>query len=112
MPGVLSGDEIEELSQEYDALFERKKKEKGRILTSDWLMIEVASDWSGKMEAMWTGDWAESSSNTSVLSIHNLQLHSSVFTRLLLHQKMMDAVMDLMENCVNTKVTQFYILLL
>ena len=38
LPGVLSGDEIEELSQEYDALFERKKKEKGRILTSDWLM--------------------------------------------------------------------------
>ena len=37
------------------------------------------------MEAKWSGDWNEksenSSSNTSVLSIHNLQLHSAAFSR-------------------------------
>ena len=84
----------------------RRRRKVEYWLLIGWWEIEDACDWSGKMEAMWTGDWAESSSNTSVLSIHNLQLHSAVFTRLLLHQKMMDAVMDLMENCVNTKVNQ------
>ena len=53
---------------------------------------------------MWKGDWKESggsSTNTSVLSIHNLQQHSAVFTKLLLNSKMMDSIKDLMDECVD-----------
>ena len=81
LPGLLSSDQLKEVSEEYDALFERKKAE------------------SSKLEAMWTGDWSkeQDKANTSVLSIHNLQLHSAVFTKLLLHEDMMASVMELME---------------
>jgi len=86
LPGLLSNDEVTELSDEYNELFERKKQENSR------------------MEAKWSGDWNEksenSSSNTSVLSIHNLQLHSAAFSRLLLNKKLTDALKDLMDNCV------------
>ena len=76
---VLSAKELEELSREYDELFERKKLE------------------NAKLEAMWKGDWSQSgtsSSNTSVLSIHNLQQHSAVFTKLLLNEKMTACVKE------------------
>ena len=73
---------IRELSKEYDALFERKKKEQGRL------------------EAVWAGDWrGDNSSNSSVLSVHNLQQHSAVFTRLLLHDKLTSSVQQIMETC-------------
>ena len=75
--GVLSTEELKELSLEYDELFERKKLE------------------NAKLEAMWKGDWSQSrssSTNTSVLSIHNLQQHSAVFTNLLLNDKMTASV--------------------
>ena len=89
LPGLLSADDLREVSEEYDALFGRKKAE------------------SGKLEAMWTGDWSQDQdkTKTSVLSIHNLQLHSAVFTKLLLHEDMMASVLELMEACVDTKVS-------
>ena len=55
----------------------------------------------GRLEARWAGDWekkdekeedeteekmAENETNKSVLSIHNLQQHSAVFTRLILNK--------------------------
>ena len=71
LPGLLGAAELAELSAEYDALFQRKRREAGRL------------------EAVWAGDWrgeaSTSTSGGSVLSIHNLQLHSAAFTRLLLH---------------------------
>ena len=79
LKGVLSTKELEELSREYDQLFERKKQE------------------NAKLEAMWKGDWSQSGTsknNTSVLSIHNLQQHSAVFTKLLLNDKMMASVKE------------------
>lgn len=54
------------------------------------------------MEAVWAGDWradTSDSSSSSVLSVHNLQHHSSVFTRLLLHDKLTSSVQQLMEKC-------------
>ena len=76
---------IRELTQEYDTLFERKKREQGRL------------------EAVWAGDWREDNSsnnfNSSVLSVHSLQQHSAVFTRLLLHDKLTSSVQQIMEKC-------------
>ena len=57
----------------------------------------------GRLEARWAGDWEkkdekekdetekniveiENEKKKSVLSIHNLQQHSAVFTRLILHK--------------------------
>ena len=81
---------IRELSQEYNALFERKKREQGR------------------MEAVWAGDWRGNTSNNSVLSVHNLQHHSAVFTRLVLHDQLTSCVQQLMGKCgeVNTNSQQ------
>ena len=85
LPGLISPAQLAELSTEYDELFRRKKEERGRL------------------EAMWAGDWSQetsNTSNTSVLSIHNLQQHSAAFTRLLLHEKLMDSLEDIMTNCL------------
>ena len=82
LPGLISQSELSELSREYDDLFYRKKLERGRL------------------EALWGGDWRQETSNTSVLSIHNLQQHSAAFTRLLLHEKLMDCLEDIMNNCL------------
>ena len=67
-------------------MFERKKREQGRL------------------EAVWAGDWrgdnnSKSNSNSSVLSVHNLQQHSAVFTKLLLNDKLTSSVQQIMENC-------------
>lgn len=82
LPGLLSPAEIKEVSEEYDSLFERKKKEGGRL------------------EARWSGNWNRDKSDTSVLSIHNLQQHSAVFTRILLHPQLLDSLEDLLQSCV------------
>lgn len=57
------------------------------------------------MEAVWAGDWRGNTSNNSVLSVHNLQHHSAVFTRLVLHDQLTSCVQQLMGKCgeVNTK---------
>jgi len=63
-------------------MFERKKKDGGRL------------------EARWSGNWNTKKSASSVLSIHNLQQHSAVFTQLLLHPKLLDCLEDLMHGSV------------
>ena len=51
------------------------------------------------MEAVWAGDWRGNTSNNSVLSVHNLQHHSAVFTRLVLHDQLTSCVQQLMGKC-------------
>jgi len=86
--GLFTEDELKEISQEYDDLFERKKAENGRL------------------EAKWAGDWekensvgstpsAPKSSAGSVLSIHNLQNHSAVFTRIITNPGLLDCFEDI-----------------
>ena len=82
LPGLLSQSELGKISDEYDSMFERKKKEGGRL------------------EGAWSGSWSKEGSTQSVLSIHNLQQHSSVFTNLLLHPGLMDCLEDLLEGSV------------
>ena len=82
LPGIISPSELAELSKEYNELFSRKKQERGRL------------------EALWGGDWKQETSNSSVLSIHNLQQHSAAFTRLLLHEALLDSLEDIMNNCL------------
>jgi len=73
--GILNENEVKELSNEYDILFDEKKNEGGRL------------------EAKWAGDWK--GEGNSVLSIHNLQQHSAIFTKLLLHSKLLDCLQQL-----------------
>merc|ERR1719481_1760171 len=51
------------------------------------------------MEARWAGHWNRDT-NTSVLSIHSLQLHSAVFSRLLLHPPLLDCLESLVEGSI------------
>ena len=48
LPGLLGAAELAELSAEYDALFQRKRREAGRL------------------EAVWAGDWRGETSSTRV----------------------------------------------
>ena len=52
------------------------------------------------MEALWGGSWNKDFSSSSVLSIHNLQQHSSVFTQLLLNPSLLDCLEELMNDAV------------
>jgi len=82
--GVFSRDEVATFQQEIDALFERAE-EAGR-----------------KTEATWGGAWREAAGvgtatavRTRVDSIHNVQNHSAVFTRLLVDQRLVDRAAEL-----------------
>jgi len=76
--GLFSPQELEEITQEYDDLFNRKKSENARL------------------EAKWPGEWSnKGSSGDSVLSIHNLQNHSATFTRLILNPGLLDCMEDI-----------------
>ncbi|XP_058803129.1 phytanoyl-CoA dioxygenase, peroxisomal-like [Phymastichus coffea] len=78
---VFSNEELDEISKEYDDLFERKQKEDA-----------------GGLEAAWKGDDMKRAARNisyTVKSIHNLQMHSAVFTRLLLQRRLLDAMEDI-----------------
>ena len=69
---VFSPDEVEEMSEEYDDIFER-----------------MSMDKKSRLDTIWQGDWQRelipednSDSSKIVKSIHNLQFHSAIFTRL------------------------------
>ena len=50
----------------------------------------------GRLEAKWRGNWEnDATSGKSVLSIHNLQLHSAVFTRLIMHPGLVQSIHNL-----------------
>lgn len=56
-----------------------------------------------KMEATWQGDWREKAgigtlteTKTKVDSIHNVQNHSAYFTRLLLHERLLDYAAEIL----------------
>ncbi|XP_046643773.1 phytanoyl-CoA dioxygenase, peroxisomal-like isoform X1 [Daphnia pulicaria] len=76
---VYSSGEIYECSSEYDKVFELKQN----------------SD----LEATWKGNWttadAASSPSTQVLSIHSLQNHAAIFTKMLLKDTLLEIVADL-----------------
>ncbi|CAB3219829.1 unnamed protein product [Arctia plantaginis] len=77
---VLSEEELNEISKEYDELFARKNQE--------------------KMESSWAGSDAndrKTDSNYTVKGIHNLQYHHAVFASFLYNKKLLDALEDIME---------------
>ncbi|MCL4151356.1 UNVERIFIED_CONTAM: hypothetical protein GTU68_000371 [Idotea baltica] len=74
---ILSQAEIEELSIAYNSVFERKRKE--------------------NTEATWRGDWKNEDKKHEVKSIHGMQMHSAIFTKLLTHQNLLDACEDVMD---------------
>ncbi|ODM99842.1 Phytanoyl-CoA dioxygenase, peroxisomal [Orchesella cincta] len=80
LDNVFSETEIDQCSVAYDELFELKKSQ------------------DSNMEATWKGSWNENSQNKSVLSIHNLQCHSSIFTKVLMNDNLLDAVSDIIES--------------
>ena len=83
IPNVFNKEEISECVQETAAMFQRLQMN------------------GGKLEATWGGKWQESQieqterGQTSVLSIHNMQYHSAVFTRMLVHRQLTSAVVSL-----------------
>ncbi|KAL0118691.1 hypothetical protein PUN28_009391 [Cardiocondyla obscurior] len=82
LSNVYSPKEINEISDTYDDLFARKQR-------------EVKS-----LEASWAGSDMKKLAkniNYSVKSIHNLQMHSSVFTRAIMHPNLLDALEDIMD---------------
>lgn len=81
LSNVYSAKEMNEILDCYDDLFERKQRE------------------NPNMEASWGGaDMKKEAGNISysVKSIHNLQMHDGVFTRLVTHPNLLDALEDIM----------------
>ncbi|XP_058802893.1 phytanoyl-CoA dioxygenase, peroxisomal-like [Phymastichus coffea] len=80
--GLFTDREFQEISDEYDYVFTEKSKE-----NMDGL------------ETAWTGEDMKKAANNinyTVKSIHNWQMFSEVFTRLISNPKLMDAVEDIM----------------
>jgi len=72
LKNVIKPSDLETLSQEYDELFSTKHDD--------------------NLEATWGGDWkADKDKGLQVFSIHNLQMHSAAFTKLLLNEDILDA---------------------
>ncbi|XP_063978509.1 phytanoyl-CoA dioxygenase, peroxisomal-like [Diachasmimorpha longicaudata] len=83
LSNVFTPKEFQEISDAYDDIFTRKQKEH---------VAEMESSWGGKeMKRL-----AENRDYT-VKAVHALQLHSAVFTRLLVNPKLLDALEDIME---------------
>ncbi|XP_077300649.1 putative alpha-ketoglutarate-dependent hypophosphite dioxygenase [Arctopsyche grandis] len=79
---IFSEAEMDEMCKEYNFIFETKNNE--------------------GMESSWAGDEMKKQANFinySVKSIHNLQFHSSVFSKSLMNEKLLNALEDVM----NTK---------
>ncbi|KAE8742042.1 hypothetical protein FOCC_FOCC012417 [Frankliniella occidentalis] len=79
---LFSPKEMDRICKEYDELFQRKLNP--------------------GMEAAWRGDEmkkaanAKDTSDYSVQSVHNLQMHSAVFTEILTDERLLDALQDVM----------------
>ncbi|XP_012273386.1 uncharacterized protein LOC105695918 [Orussus abietinus] len=83
LSNIFSKNEVDEISDAYNELFERKHKENLEGLESAWKGDDM------KKEANYTP--------YTVKSIHGLQMHSAVFTRLITHPKLLDALEDIMD---------------
>ena len=68
------------------------------IITIIYLQRQI--DQKSNVKAIWKGDWQTKfeANNQHVNSIHNLQLHSGVFTEVLLNERLLDAIEDIMES--------------
>ncbi|XP_072742525.1 probable alpha-ketoglutarate-dependent hypophosphite dioxygenase [Anoplolepis gracilipes] len=83
LTNVYSPKEVNEISDAYNELFERKHRE------------NLAG-----LEARWAGEDMKKLSgyiDYTVKSIHNLQMFSGVFTRLITHPNLLDALEDIMD---------------
>ncbi|XP_069676048.1 phytanoyl-CoA dioxygenase, peroxisomal-like [Periplaneta americana] len=80
LENIFTEEEFKEISDEYDDLFARKKS------------IGLNATWKGKEMKDAAND-----EEVEVLSIHNLQFHSAVFTRLITNKKLLDALEDIMD---------------
>nr|CAD7195951.1 unnamed protein product [Timema douglasi] len=79
LDNIFSDNEMDLMSRDYDRVFERKKSQ--------------------SLEATWKGDLMKKEIGgvpVSVLSIHNLQFHSAVFTKVLNNERLLDALEDIM----------------
>ena len=94
---VFTPEEVAEGVEETDAMFERMQANGHRL------------------EATWGGKWQqhqideEERGETSVLSIHNMQYHSAVFTRMLVHRKLTAAVASLIGPNVQLHHTKLHV---
>lgn len=80
--GIFSEEEMNEISNAYDELFRRKFQENPTELESAWVGNSM------KKEAGYI--------DYTVKSIHNMQMHSAVFTRAITNSKLLDALEDIM----------------
>ncbi|XP_069676036.1 phytanoyl-CoA dioxygenase, peroxisomal-like [Periplaneta americana] len=81
LENIFTDEELKEISEEYDELFNRHR--------------------SDKMRAEWQGNEMKKAAKQQpvvVLSLHNLQFHSAVFTRLITNKRLLDAMEDLMDS--------------
>ncbi|XP_066599818.1 probable alpha-ketoglutarate-dependent hypophosphite dioxygenase isoform X1 [Prorops nasuta] len=83
LSNIYSEKEVSEISEAYDDLFERKHRENLKGLESAWQGNDMKK--------------AAGYRNTTVKSIHNLQMHSGVFTKCITHPKLLDALEDIMD---------------
>ncbi|KAG7200119.1 hypothetical protein KM043_000561 [Ampulex compressa] len=83
LSGIFSEKEMNEISDAYNELFERKARENLNGLESAWAGEDMKK--------------AAGYIDYTVKSIHNLQMHSAVFTRVITNPKLLDALEDVMD---------------
>lgn len=83
LANILSEKELKEISEAYDELFKRKHNENINGLESAWAGEDMKK--------------AAGYIDYTVKSIHNLQMHSAVFSRFIMHPKLLDALEDIMD---------------
>lgn len=112
---VFSEQEMQEISMAYDELFERKHRENFDGLESAWVGKDMKKE-AGNIDYTVSIDGTEGHTapgptkliptnnilinlifnQLQVKSIHNLQMHSGVFTKLITNKKLLDALEDVM----------------
>lgn len=83
LTGVFSEKEMQEICNGYDELFERKHQENLQGLESAWAGKDMKK--------------AANYKEYTVKSIHNLQMHGAVFTKLITNPNLLDALEDIMD---------------
>ncbi|XP_029179228.1 uncharacterized protein LOC114946741 [Nylanderia fulva] len=82
LTNIYTTKEVNEISDAYNELFERKQREK----------LGLEASWVGNDMKKLAGG-----ADYTVKSIHNLQMHNAVFTRAITHPNLLDALEDIMD---------------
>jgi ectoine hydroxylase-related dioxygenase (phytanoyl-CoA dioxygenase family) len=87
---ILSDKELDSLEYEFDGILERRARHQAGL------------------DATWAGDWQEKYGKTSIRFAHDVQAYSAQWSRFLLHEKLTEAMSDLIGPNVQLHHTKLF----